>query len=173
MSLKGQSFHLSLIRPQVESGFVIYIPGVMSSLTRCYAASLPFEVRNEQVLNISGENVYLPTKSQVMSEWTCTLYESDLMDMVNALDKLKKSEVVDVQGVISSYGLHDVYVMTTNCVGAPTYGKVLRYAWIKSVEPINLSADAPNKAVSYKVTFRYSMCDSLLDTVLGSLGISK
>lgn len=75
MSRKVDTFSTIIQQPQVLSNYAVWIPTAPQSLVVCSECNLPQENYTDDQININGQPVYIPTRSQVDGNWSCTLDE--------------------------------------------------------------------------------------------------
>lgn len=162
MSIKGQMLQYSIV-PQVASNYMVLIPGIIDAPLRCHTTSLPSVTRNENVISVSGQPVYIPGKTQIQGTWSCTLYESELGDVYRQVALLRKSQMLvnDVTDTPMGYKFFNIHIFLLNSLDIPVVGRVLGGSWLVNVEPLNLDASTPDAPVSYVLTFRYQTCKDI------------
>lgn len=152
MSLKSTAFSLTFPAPKTLDKFYIMVPGNSQSLLRVSAASLPFTSRGEGVIYYLGRPLFIPNSKEVDGDWTC-IYEEDL-----ALTGIMT--ISSVERRIQSYFFKpgDIQIFLTDQVTGviPQQSVLLRYAWLKKVEPLQLDWSKPDQSARWRLTFRYS-----------------
>lgn len=162
MSIKGKVLHSVVSSPMTADRYLVYIPNIIDSPITCHATSLPFDERNEVVVSVRGQEVFLPAKTHVQGTWSCSLYESVEALSTIQVELAKLLQVNDVNTTPAYCKPVDVFIFLVNNHDIPVFGRVLRNAWIKSVTPISFSSESAGKNVSCEVVFRYQTCDRVL-----------
>jgi len=152
MSLKASAFAITYPMPKTQDKFYVHLPGSSKSLLRVSATSLPYSERSEGVIWLLGRPVYMPTGKLVKGEWSCVLEEDASMGSELLLSSLERR--------INSYRFKADDIIICLCdqmTGLiPQVIVCLKYAWLKSIEPIELDWSKPTERVKYKLTFKYS-----------------
>ena len=173
MSYKATAFSTAYLGPQFLNRFAVYIPHIYTSPLFVSSASLPSETHPENKIFVSGQPLRLPSRLQVPGSWVCTLEENMISSSAAQLRILKEKSNLD-----SSVGffknthkldkrlnvkLQDIYIFLLDSATGliPVNGCLLKYAWLQSIEPVQLNASSTD-VLKWKLTFSYSSIVSIL-----------
>lgn len=210
MSLKAAVFRTLVPAPKTQSKYSVYIPKVSLSPILVSDCVFPFEQKTEYSINVGGQPIYIPGKSQVPGEWTCTITETkDLLSLasismleqaqfrnyvkgsiltkaknakeaVNAISSAQAAlnivdpavaksfnttkviTVLEELGLVPQKGKGDlnavniiIFLTDENTGLVPLSYRVLKGAWLKSVDAQPLDWSKPESAIKWKLHFRY------------------
>ena len=157
MSQKVATFLSSCPAPKTQDRFLVHIPGVINSHLRVSSTTFPQQSRSVMTVNVSGQPVYIPGKSQVPGVWTCVLDESINNDANYQIQLLKRLVVSFATETIGYALISPIIFITDQETGQnPQYWGTLMGAWLESVEQVPLSWAAPHTPIQWKLTFRYT-----------------
>lgn len=152
MSLKVKAFHAAIPAPKTADKFYVLIPGNAKSVIKVESTSLPYSQYGEEVIWFMGIPFYLPGGKEVPSEWSCVYVEdatcSGMMLLSAWQRRINTNRIapIDIKVFVTDQWTGEV----------PINYVLLKYAWLKRIEPINLDWKSPDEPIKYKLTFRYS-----------------
>lgn len=190
MSRKVDLFKTVITQPQPLSSFVVWMPIAPTSAILCTECTLPFESYQEDSININGQQVYYPTRTQVTGAWECTFEEATIpvaaptVALLKGFTRLggslegtnpdfnKQVKLLFTNNPVSSLRvftrqttilpIQDIVVMLLRNDSAfmlesiPSSIKILKAAWLQSVQDISLGASKATEVLKYRLRFRYS-----------------
>lgn len=152
MSLKVDGFAATFSIPKTVDKFYIQLPGSSKSLFRVSATSLPLPSRSEGVIWFLGQPLYLPTSQQASGEWSCSIAEDaglGTLAMISALERRCKAPLPNDDSV-------NIFITDQITGLIPQLAVTLRFAWLKSVTPLELDWSKPDQVARWNLTFKYS-----------------
>ena len=139
--------------------FWVYIHNSPLTPLLVTSATFPTEVWDEDVVYIEGRPVPLPTKPQTPGQWSCKL-NTDVGDISMQLAQWFLQPVNPLHYKLNA---GDIVIALTDPITrvAPLHIRVLKDAWLKTVETLSIDWSNPSQPVQWSLNFRYSRIKTL------------
>lgn len=170
MSRKIDIFRLAIPHPLTQKDVTVICPRILQMAIVGQSSTFPTEELQGVTIPVRGQEVELPTRFKVNSDWTFTVPDSIFTQVrLNLMKVMYKKVLFDTYLLLGDYGSvlnpENAWGTLLSTIGTTfstlTTAQVLCKCWIRRIEPVQFSADAPDKPVLWSVTVHYNYIKAL------------
>ena len=170
MSRKVDIFRLAIPHPLTQKDVTVICPRILQMAIVGQSSTFPTEELQGVTIPVRGQEVELPTRFKVNSDWSFTVPDSTFTQVrLNLMTVMYKKVLFDVYLLLGDYGnifktnspLGTLVSAMASGFSTLTTAQVLCKCWIRRIEPVQFSSDAPDKPVLWSVTVHYNYIKAL------------
>ena len=170
MSRKVDIFRLAIPHPLTQKDVTVICPRILQMAIVGQSSTFPTEELQGVTIPVRGQEVELPTRFKVNSDWSFTVPDSTFTQVrLNLMTVMYKKVLFDVYLLLGDYGsvlnTNNLSASLVSLLGASfsalSTAQTLCRCWIRRIEPVQFSADTPDKPVLWSVTVHYNYIKAL------------